>query len=132
MLTDALELHFIEMPKFRSIRKLDLENDFLHRWLSYLDPKSPKELVEEVIKMDMAIQEAETKFRTVTQDKEALRLYEIREKALHDWTSGVNHAKREGREEGKLEIAKNLLNEGLSVEVIHRVTGLDTKTIQSL
>jgi hypothetical protein len=52
-----------------------------------LDPRSPKELVKEVIKMDIAIQEAEAKMRTVTQDKETLRLYEIREKALHDWTS---------------------------------------------
>jgi predicted transposase/invertase (TIGR01784 family) len=136
ILTDALEIHCIEMPKFRSIGELDVELDDLHRWLSYLDPNSPKELVEEVIKMDMAIQNAETKFRTVTQDKEALRLYEIREKALHDWTSGVNHAKREGREEGavqkQVEIAKNLLNEGLSLEVIHRATGLDIKIIQSL
>jgi predicted transposase/invertase (TIGR01784 family) len=110
----------------------DIMQDDLYRWLTYLDPKSPEELVEKVIKMDPAIQKAETKLRTVMQDEESLRLYEIREKALHDWTSGVNHAKREGREEGKLEIANNMLKEGLSVEVIHRTTGLDTKTIQSL
>jgi predicted transposase/invertase (TIGR01784 family) len=89
MLTDALEIHFIEMPKFRSIEERDVKLDDLHRWLTYLDPRSPKELVEEVIKMDIAIQEAEAKMRTVTRDKESLRLYEIREKALHDWTSVV-------------------------------------------
>jgi predicted transposase/invertase (TIGR01784 family) len=92
--------------------------------------------VEEVVKMDMAIQEAETKYLEVTQDEETLQLYEMREKALHDWASDVNHAKREGREEGreegKLEDARNMVNEGLSLDIIQRVTGLDTKTIQSL
>jgi predicted transposase/invertase (TIGR01784 family) len=123
-----LEIHFIEMTKFRTIGERDIRLDDLHRWLTYLDPKSPKELVEEVIKMDIAIQEAETKLRTVTRDAEALRLYEIREKAMYDWTSGVNQARREG----KAEVARNMLNEGLSLDIIHRVTGLDTKTIQSL
>jgi hypothetical protein len=47
------------------------------------------------------MRERETKLRTVTQDDEAGRLYDIREKALHYWTSGVNHAKMEGIKEGK-------------------------------
>jgi predicted transposase/invertase (TIGR01784 family) len=113
-----------------------------------LDPKSPRDLVEEVVKMDMAIQEAETKYLEVTQDEETLRLYEMREKALHDWVSDVNHAKREGIEEGiekgiekgikegiekgRLEDAKNMLRKGLSIDLIYEITGLDTKTIQSL
>jgi predicted transposase/invertase (TIGR01784 family) len=135
-LTDALEIHFIEMPKFRLIGERDVENDFLHRWLSYLDPKSPKELVEEVIKMDMAIQEAEMKMRTVTQDEESLRLYEMREKAQYDWTSGVNHAKREGRAEGaiqkQIEIAKSLLSKGFPIDLIYETTGLDIDAIKNL
>jgi hypothetical protein len=36
------------------------------------------------------------KLRTVSQDEKAIRIYEMREKALADWTSGMNHAKREG------------------------------------
>jgi predicted transposase/invertase (TIGR01784 family) len=139
-LTDALEIHFIDMVKFRSLAERDINNDSLHRWLSYLDPKSPKELVEEVIKMDIAIQNAETKLRTVTQDEESLRLYEIREKAIHDWTSGLNHAKREGRAEGRaegaiqkqIEIAKNLLSKGFPIDLIYETTGLDTDAIRNL
>jgi predicted transposase/invertase (TIGR01784 family) len=100
----------------------------LHRWLTYLDPRSPKELVEEVIKMDMAIQEAEAKMRTVTRDKESLRLYEIREKALHDWTSGVNNAKREG----KLEIAQNMKADSEPIEKIMRYTNLTRAEVENL
>jgi predicted transposase/invertase (TIGR01784 family) len=135
-LTDALEIHFIEMPKFRSTGERDIENDFLHRWLTYLDPKSPKELVEEVIKMDMAIREAEANMRTVTQDKESLRLYEIREKALHDWTSGINHAKREGRAEGaiqkQVEIARNMKADREPIEKIMRYTNLTRAEVENL
>jgi predicted transposase/invertase (TIGR01784 family) len=45
MLTEALEIHFIEMIKFRSLEKRDIRNDPLHRWLTYFDKDSPQELV---------------------------------------------------------------------------------------
>ena len=71
--------------------------------------------------MDIAIQKAEMKLRRVSQDDESLRIYEIREKALSDWTSGVNHAKREGIKEGitkgREEIIK-LLKSGKAPEEI--------------
>jgi predicted transposase/invertase (TIGR01784 family) len=103
MLTEALEIHFIDMVKFRTIEDRDIRNDPLHRWLTYFDKDSSQELVEEVIKMDIAIKKAETKMHSVSRDDEALRWYEIREKAQHDWISGVNHARREGMREGKVE-----------------------------
>jgi predicted transposase/invertase (TIGR01784 family) len=112
MLTGALEIHFIDMVQFRSLRGRDIRNDSLHRWLTYLDKGSPQELIEEVIKMDIAIQKTETKMRTVSGDEESLRIYEMREKALSDWTSGVNHARREGIKEGKAEGMKEGKAEG--------------------
>ncbi|MDR2952471.1 MAG: Rpn family recombination-promoting nuclease/putative transposase, partial [Treponema sp.] len=39
MLTDALEIHFLDMVKFRSLETRDIKNDELHRWLVYLDKK---------------------------------------------------------------------------------------------
>ena len=38
----------------------------------------------------------------------------------------------EGKEEKAMEIARNALAKGLSVEVIRDITGLDTETIKSL
>jgi hypothetical protein len=49
--------------------------------------------------MDVAIQKAQERLTFVANDKEALREYHMREMALSDWTSGVNHARREGRQE---------------------------------
>jgi predicted transposase/invertase (TIGR01784 family) len=54
MLTGALEIHFIEMIKWRKQEQRNM-NDPLHRWMIYFDERSPAELVEEVVKMDMAM-----------------------------------------------------------------------------
>ena len=94
--------------------------------------------------MDTAIKRTQELLEFVMQDKEALREYHMREMALCDLTTTVNTAfekgeakgikkgKVKGKNEGKIEVAKKSLRKGLSVEVIHEITGLDTKTIQSL
>jgi predicted transposase/invertase (TIGR01784 family) len=144
ILTDALEIHFIDMVKFRRMAEKDIKNDALQRWLAWFDRESPAALVEEVLTMDTAIQKAEEKMVFVSRDKEALRAYQMRELALSDWTSGINHARREGRLEGRLEgrqegeqekalaIAKNALAEGVPVETICKITGLDIDAIRKL
>jgi predicted transposase/invertase (TIGR01784 family) len=128
MLTGALEIHFIDMVKFRSLGERDIQNDPLHRWLTYFDKDSPQDLVEEVLKMDIAIQKADAKMNFVSRDEEALRVYEMREKALSDWTSGVNHAKRERDKE----IARNLKAMGIPIEQIAQGTGLTEQQIKGL
>jgi predicted transposase/invertase (TIGR01784 family) len=112
--------------------------------------------VEEAINMDRAIQKAQEKMAYVASDKEALRVYQMREMALSDWTSGINHARREGiqegiekgiekgRREGKLEgrlegrleekqeIARNLKALGIPLEQIVQITGLTEDQIREL
>jgi predicted transposase/invertase (TIGR01784 family) len=136
LLTDALEIHFLDMVKFRRLAERDIKNDPLQRWLTWFDTESSQKLVEEVLTMDAAIQKAEEKMVYVSNDKEALRAYQMREMALSDWTSGVNHARREGKQEGKqegaLEIAKNALKKGFPIDTIAEITGLDTDTIKKL
>ena len=39
---------------------------------------------------------------------------------------------KEGREESREEIARNALSEGLSVETVQKITGLDLETIKRL
>ncbi|GHV77954.1 hypothetical protein AGMMS49942_27750 [Spirochaetia bacterium] len=45
---------------------------------------------------------------------------------------GKLEGKLEGRSEGKSEVARNALNEGLSVDFIQRITGLPVETINKL
>jgi predicted transposase/invertase (TIGR01784 family) len=65
-------------------------------------------------------------------DKEAFRAYQMREMAMSDWTSGINHAKREGRLEVKREIARNLKKIGVPFEQIAQATGLSVEEIEKL
>jgi len=78
--------------------------------------------------MDSAINKAYERLNFVTQDKEFLREYHLREMALSDWTTGINTA----IEKNKIEIARNLLKKGLAIDLIHETTGLDIETIRSL
>jgi predicted transposase/invertase (TIGR01784 family) len=143
-LTDALEIHFIDMVKFRRLAQKDIRHEPLHRWLTWFDRDSPQTLVEEVINMDTAIQKAEEKMACVSSDKEALRAYQMREMALSDWTSGLNNARREGiqegiekgikkgRREGIREIAAKMKKRGISPEHIAEDTGLSAEDIAAL
>ena len=127
LLGDHAEL-FINMVKWRKLKTKDIANKPLERWVTYFDITTPEELLQEVIKMDSAISKDNERLNHVSQDKDFLRDYEMREMALMDWNTGINSAKMDE----KIEIAKNLLHEGLSLQLIQRTTGLDRETIQSL
>jgi predicted transposase/invertase (TIGR01784 family) len=132
LLTDVLEIHFINMVKFRKLKTGDIENSPIERWLSFFDVTTPEEVLKEIIKMDSAINKTYDRLNVVSQDKEVLRNYHLREMALSDWTTGVNPAREKGIEEGREEIARNALAKGLPIEVIHDITGLDMETIEGL
>ena len=130
-------MHFIDIRKFKRINQKDI-NNALHRWLIFLDENASEEMLEELINMDAGIKAANKKMELVSQDKEALRLYQLREMAQMDYNSGMNKAKAEGKAEGlaegKAEIAKAMLKDGDSNEKVARCTGLSldyVKTLQS-
>jgi predicted transposase/invertase (TIGR01784 family) len=136
LLTDVLEIHFIIMVKFRKLKSKYKRNKPLERWLSFFDISTPEEELKEIIKMDSAISKTQERLDFVTQDKEVLREYHLREMALMDWNNGINAATENGIVQGamqkQIEIARNLLKKGLTIDLIHETTGLDIETIQSL
>ena len=103
-------------------------DDPLHRWATFFDKNSPNELIEEVVKMDAAIQKAQERITRVTQDESALRAYEMREKAIMDWNSGVNHAIREDRKD----IARKMKTRNMPTDEIIDYTGLTEKQVNEL
>ena len=132
LLTDALEIHFINMKKFRQLKTGDIAHNPLERWLTFLDKETPLEIIEEVVKMDTAINKANERLNFVSQDKEFLRNYHLREMSMSDRTTELNTSFERGVEQRNMEIAKNAKNKGLSIELIKDLTGLDTETIQSI
>ena len=117
VLTDALEIHFLDMVKYRKQqrkkgRRNDMENEPLHRWLAWLDENSPPELIAEIVGTDEAIKTAEERLVYVTGDDEAIHAYEMRQMALSDLTSAKNFAREEGLAEGRKKGRKEGCAEG--------------------
>ncbi|MFZ7121624.1 MAG: Rpn family recombination-promoting nuclease/putative transposase [Eubacteriaceae bacterium] len=136
MLTDLIEIHFIEMPKFRQLKRKDIENNSLHRWLKFFDRRISEEEIKELIEMDTAIKRAEAKLKHLGSDPETLSLYRAREDSLHERANMISSAKeegvKEGVKEGKVLTAKAALIKGLSSDVIADITGLSIEEIQKI
>jgi predicted transposase/invertase (TIGR01784 family) len=98
----------------------------------FLDEYSTPETLAEIIGIDPAIAKAQRRFEEVTQNEEFRQNYLLRQKAQSDWTTGVNTALEKGRKEGMIDAAKNALSEGLTVDIIKKITGLDEETIIAL
>jgi predicted transposase/invertase (TIGR01784 family) len=133
LLTDALEIHFIELPKLCKTNQV--WEDPLVNWMLFLE--GPSDATLEVLAMkDPAIRKAWTVLELLSQDEEARRLYEMREKALHYEISMLNGAKAEASTEAKSrtqrEIALNLLLAGVDISIITNTTGLTEAEVKAL
>ena len=77
------------MVKFRRLKNKDIENNALVRWLTYLNETTPPNIIEELIKMDTAIQKTNERYDFLSQDKETLHRYHLRQIGQMDWNSVV-------------------------------------------
>jgi predicted transposase/invertase (TIGR01784 family) len=144
MLTDLIEIHFIELPKFNKLAEKDLRGNPLHRWLKFLDKNISEEELKELSEMDQTIKNAEAKLEYLSSDAKTIALYRAREATLHERANMINSAKTEGREEGreegriegeetgKLKAAKNLLLMRMDLETVAKCTELPVTKITEL
>ena len=134
MLTNALEIHFIDMVKFRRLgynttegSKGFLDNP-LNRWLTFFEKNSPNELIEEILKMDVAIRKANDMIDIVTMDEAAYREYEAREKDMLNRNTIIYYYTREA----KKEVAQKMKAANLPISQIIECTGLTEKQVLDL
>ncbi|WP_270169817.1 Rpn family recombination-promoting nuclease/putative transposase [Paenibacillus sp. SYP-B4298] len=133
MLIDDIEIHIIELSKLNE-QIIPNEGGLLN-WLLFL--KSEDTTNWEVLKVnEPTLGKAMTALEYLSQDAEARRMYEIRQKALHDEASMLEGARAEGesigRSKEKLEVAKNMLDKGMDVTTIAELTGLPTEQLSKL
>ena len=128
LLTDLMEVHFIEMPKFRKLNEKKPEKDALHRWLMFLDKTVGDEELKELIEMDTAIKRAEARLEHLSSDDETLALYEARQNARIEYNSAVNYAEHKGRQK----VAENMLAVGMELMLIVKLTGLTIEEIEEI
>ena len=142
--TDDLEMIFIELPKF--IKKNPDANNSLYQWLWLLAGREDK--VNMANKKLKEVKKAMEVIDEMSADPKEWEMYESRRKAIINYNSGMETARREGLEEGekrgekigiakgerkaKEETAKELLNLGVDKETIIKATGLSKEEIERL
>lgn len=139
LLTDVVEIHFLELPKFRKLQQKDYKENAIERWLAFLEKDTSETTLKELMDMEPAIYKAENKLEYLSSDPKTMDLYWERERSLHERANMINSAEQRGREEGieqgsntrALEIARNLLDI-LDDEMISLKTGLSVEEVKKL
>ena len=142
--TKDLEMHFIELPKFRK-KDPDMSNK-LEQWLCLICDEEDKIKMAE--SKNEEIEKAKKELEKLAMNPEDRELYELRLKAIRDEMNirysgyvdgkadGMAEGEAKGRAEGKnernIEIAKNMLKENVNIQFISKMTGLNLEEIEKL
>ena len=102
MLTDKLEINFIELPKFK--RGLKNINNPLDRWLLFLEEDAVSDMLKEVLAVDSVIRKAEERLEWLSSDEETIKLYKAREESLIEKMSLIDEAEERGIKKGKIDM----------------------------
>ena len=129
-LTDAIEIHFIELPKLKE--EMANHGSPLDRWVMFLKGWDDMKLLERLSEEDPAIAQARQALEEMAADPRAKEIYEQRLKAIMDKNSDLYEAELKGEQKGKLETARNALLKGADVEFVAEITGLPLETVQKL
>jgi predicted transposase/invertase (TIGR01784 family) len=125
--SDLIEINTIELDKLPDVA----DGSSLYDWAKFIDAKTEEELsmLEE---RNPQVKEAVVKLRRLSADEQARWEYETKEKIRMDTDMFESWAREKGLEEGKREVAKNLLRIKLPLEQIIETTGLSREEIEKL
>ena len=142
--TRYLEMHIIELPKFK--RKNPEIDTKLEQWL-WLFVGSDKK-VEKAKKVNKEIEKINKKLASMSLSREERNNYEFRLKAIRDEASAIDYATRvglergmqqgiqqgiqQGLEQGKKEIVIRMLKRNSNIEEIKELTGLTEAKIKEI
>ena len=98
-LTDKLEIHFLELLKFKGKSVKDMNR--MEKWAAYFSPDTTDEELEDIAKSEAAIREAMEVEDVFTKDEVAKRAYDKAEKFRRDQAAQISYARREGEEKGE-------------------------------
>ena len=137
VLTDKIEIHFIQIPKFIKEEKSD--NKKLSQWMQFISQNN-KEEVRRAMEENKEIKKANDEYEYLTGEEAERRLAFLREKAIRDEINNLNGSRLEGIEIGikkgeqkqKIEIAKNMLKKGMDLILISEITNLSIEEIEEI
>lgn len=130
---DGIKWYFIELPKFRK-QNPDM-NEKINQWLGFIDDWN-MEAVKMAESKNDTLRKARKEMEYLTGDAAIRRMAELREKWEMDYESGIDCAEKRGIRKGieneKIEIAKKLIEKGMTISEIIEITGLSEEIIEKL
>ncbi|HGA0508464.1 TPA: Rpn family recombination-promoting nuclease/putative transposase [Bacillus pacificus] len=110
------------------------------RWLLLLPANEDEQLTQTLEDITMnqypILQKAMNKWERMSQDSSFRQAYEAREKALMDEAAKFAHARNEGKkegiEEGKIQLIRGMHKNGMTIEDIAKFTNLRLEEIRSI
>ena len=130
--TDKLEIHILELPK---LAKYEYPQTELLRWAKFFGAKSREE-IRMLAEQDKYIDKAYRRLEEMSADEQKRWEYEMRQKVIRDQrhmlASGRREGEKIGEERGKLEMARKMLKDKMSIEKVAEYSGLPLEEIQKL
>ncbi|WP_297205606.1 Rpn family recombination-promoting nuclease/putative transposase [uncultured Brachyspira sp.] len=141
LLTDHLQIHIIELKKF----KYNLLEPDLNCWLKFFTMRDNKEeVMSELVKEKPIMEEVQKKYNNFIKDRLMMNEYDKRQAYLYGNQIMLEEERRLGIEEGirlgiekgeknkSILIAGEMKKENMSLELISRLTGLSIEEIEKL
>ncbi|MBH0357153.1 Rpn family recombination-promoting nuclease/putative transposase [Bacillus toyonensis] len=143
LLSDDIEVHIVEIPKllqqWREEKVNPWEDSFV-RWLLLLPANEDEHLTQTLediaMNQDPILQKAMNNWERMSQDSSFRQAYEAREKALMDEAAKFAHARNEGKKEGiqqgKIQMIKGMHELGVPLETIAKASKLDIDEVKRI
>ncbi len=142
---DDLELHYIELPKFREKKTIN-ELDMLEKRILFIKEtgmKGKEKKMEELIESEEVLKMAAQKIKELSKDEQMRQRYLARQKALMDKRSAERYREilleratmngiQKGRLEERVETAREGIKIGLDIKTIKKLTKLSEEEIRNI
>ena len=138
ILTDALEIYIIEIPKIREDKGVARKE--LKEWLTFLENPEKVEMIGMSTENKEAIIKAKKVLEEISADEHERYLAHLREKYIRDsksiekygYDNGYGNGYDNGLDDGLKQVAKKMLEQKFTMEQIISVTGLTKEEIEKL
>ena len=149
LLTDHLQIHIIELKKFKFgvcpplAKDNNLSKD-LNYWLGFFTTNNMEEYMSEIVKEKPIMEEAHKRYNNFIRSRLMMSEYEKKEIYQYDKQITLKEERQEGIKEGmkkgiekgrlaeQISMATAMKKENIDIETIKRITGLTIKEIKKL
>lgn len=127
--TDKMEFHVLELPKLPKELKEDANDRLL--WAKFISAET-KEEFDMLASKNEYINSAYEQLQVISQDKQKQMEYTARLKAELDYNQGMLEAEQKGRQETCISMVIEMLQEGLNINTISKISKLSISEIEEL